>query len=202
MIFRKGVVKMKKLFSILITITLIISSFSYVYALGNDDNTVTTLTNTNGLLDVFPDEIIDMINEKINNGETVYYGKGTTNPIYLSNQSIIKSNSDECRIPDSGGGFDFDMQYGNTYYSPFTIRATTSCDMKIYRTCTIKNDPCQINLKIIDTQTNTTIFDNDLYVDVIGTTLTIPVTGGHQYYMVVTPLTNGFSHASFYVYGE
>ncbi|HIW58217.1 MAG TPA: hypothetical protein H9685_08590 [Firmicutes bacterium] len=195
---------MKKIISFFIILVITISSAVCVQAESNNDNVepkILSLSNDIDIINRFPTDMANQIIEKINSGEKVYYAEGTTTPDYLFNNTRSVPTS-IWTLPGGSVVFDFDMQYGNTYYSPWLFRATSSCTMRINRTCTYGNDTCQINLKVMDKTTNRAIFDNDLYVYLNGTVLSIPLTQSHDYYLVVTPLTQGSSHVSFLVNGQ
>ncbi len=191
---------MKKTISLLLMVALTITSMICVQA--SDFNA--KFLNVNEVEQYnFSDDVTEMIKSKIENGEKVYYGEGTTNPSYLDENVNSRAIPTEVvNLPASGAVFDYNMEYGNVYYSPFLFRATSSCTMRIHRTCTINNEPCNINLQIIDKTTDRVIFDNDLHVSVEGYTLSVPLTATHQYYLITTPLDAGESHVSLYVYGQ
>lgn len=191
---------MKKLLSLLLVFALAISMMMCVQA---SDFGAQLLSADEIEEYSFSDEVAQMIKNKIEDGGQVYYGVGTTTPSYLNENINSRAIPTEIvNLPSSGAVFDYDMEYGNVYYSPFLFKATSSCSMKIHRTCTINNDPCYINLQIVDKTTDRVVFDNDLYVNVDGYTLSVPLTATHQYYLITTPLDAGESHVSFYVYGQ
>jgi len=191
---------MKKLISLLLIAALAITSMVCAYAADSGPQVL----NPNELDQYnFSSEITEMIQTQIENGGQVYYGQGTTTPDYLNENTNSRAiPTDIVNLPSSGAVFDYDMEYGNVYYSPYLFKATASCRMKIYRTCTINNDPCYINLQLVDKTTNSVVFDEDLYVNEDGYTLSYSLIATHQYYLITTPLDPGESHVSFYVYGQ
>lgn len=191
---------MKKIISLLLIAALTVTSMVCAYA----SDFGPQLLNVNDVEQYnFSDEMTQMIKTQIENGGQVYYGQGTTTPDYLDENINSRAIPTEIvNLPSSGAVFDYDMEYGNVYYSPYLFKATSSCRMKIYRTCTVNNDPCNINLQIVDKTTDRVVFDEDLYVNEDGYTMSYSLTASHQYYLITTPLDSGESHVSFYVYGQ
>ncbi len=190
---------MKKIISLIVVLTLAVSSVLCIHAANGANILTMSAIELSGL----SDEISNMLKDKIENGETIYYGQGTTNPDYLNENVKTRGiPTDRISLPSGGGFFSFDMEYGNVYYSPYLLYAESACTMKLYRTCTVKNDPCNINLQVFDKTTDTMVFSNDLYVDETGATLSIPLSATHEYYIITAPLTAGESHVTFVVSGE
>lgn len=189
---------MKKIVSITLSFLLILSLSSFISANGN----LVALTTEDIEKSGFSQEIKDMISQKIENGEVVYRGTGTTAPDYLNKSIKTRSiSSDVIRLPSNSATFDFDMEYGNTYYSQFTFKATTNCSMNIYRNCGYNGTPCRINLQVVEVD-GATIFNENVTVNQTGTTLSIGISSGKEYYIQITPLDIGETYASFYVYGS
>ncbi len=186
---------MKKTISIFTIFAILIVSVFCVYATGNNAD-ILSINDVDSY--GFSEEITQMIKNKIQSGGTIYKGEGTTTPDYLKTRSI---SSTIVNLPGPGATFDFEMENGNTYYSPFTFKANSSCTMKIHRTASWSYEPCNINLKIKTTLGNT-VFNADLNVPSDGTTLSFPITAGEQYYLVTEPLDSGESYIAYYVYGE
>lgn len=191
---------MKKTIYLFVVIIFTLTSLVSVYA----SDLVAQLVDINEVEQYnFSDEVTDMIKTKIEDGGNVYYGEGVTDPDYLDDNVNAKAiPTDVIYLPENGTIFGNNMEYGNVYYSPFLFEATEPCKMKIHRTCTINYEPCYVNLQVVDKTTDRIIFNNDLYVNVNGYTLSVQLTETHQYYLIVTPLDEGDSYASFYVYGE
>jgi hypothetical protein len=128
---------------------------------------------------------------------------GTTSPNYLNkNIKTSRSSSQPVYLPAQGAITDYNMTYGRSYHSPYIFEATTSCTMKIQRTCTPDYSPCNINIQIIDQTTGDTILNDDFDVKVEETTFPVALTELHQYYLIVTPLDPGNSFVSLFVYGQ
>lgn len=151
----------------------------------------------------FSNETTQIIKNKILNGGSIYYGIGTTSPNYM-NENIITRGipTDIVNLPSGGAVTDYNMIYGNTYYSPYLFNATSSCTMCIQRTCTPNYNPCNINFKIVDKSTGNIVYNDNLDVKVMATTDYISLTQSHQYYFIITPLDPGSSFASLFVYAQ
>lgn len=189
---------MKKIISLIVVLALAVSSVLCIQAANGANALTVSDIEQSGL----SDEISNMLKDKIENGETIYYGEGTTNPDYLNDVKTRGIPTDVVNLSSGSSFFSFDMEHGNVYYSPYLLYAQSSNTMKLYRTCTVNNDPCNINLQIVDKTTDRVVFSNDLYVDETGATLSIPLTATHEYYIITTPLTAGESHVTFVVYAE
>ena len=190
---------MKKIVSLLVVVAITAASFC-VYAAGNN---MAKLSVEKAETYNFSADVETLIKNKLENGDEIYFGEGTTTPEYLKQTGSMRSIPTEIiTLPDDGGVFSFKMQYGNVYYSPFLFKAISSCSMKIHRAYNSDYGPCNINLQLVDKTTDTVIFDNDVYVGTGGATSTIPLTNSHQYYIIVTPLDAGRTGVNFYVYGQ
>lgn len=183
---------MKKIVSLFAIFALLISTTLCVYGDSAGSSTY-ILKSTDSVISEFSPKIANMIREKIDSGATVYYGEGTDTPVPIN--TVVN-------LPASGATIDFNMSYGNTYYSPYTFYATENCDMQIYRTCGEWHNPCNIKLTVYDETLGKEKFSKNLDVDKEGATISIYLSKGHSYSFYVDPLTAGESHVAFYVYGE
>ncbi len=196
---------MKKIISLLVVLTVVLSALGAVSFAqeSNVDAQMRVMTAEDNALNNIPDEMKERVLDLMDNGVTVYYGEGTTSPSYLNTAVLTRSiPTAVTNLPASAAVFDYDMTYGNVYYSPSLLRATQACKMKIYRTCTTGESAHMINLKVIDKTTGGTVFNNDVTVDYPGTTLSIPLTASHDYYIVTTPLTSGSTKIAYVISGE
>ena len=192
---------MKKMVSLLIALTMVfgVVSFAKNMEMGSGMRIV---TREDKAFNDMSDDVREQVMELMNQGITVYYGAGTTSPDYLNSATLARNIPTAItNLPASAALFDYDMVYGNVYYSPSLLRATQACTMKIYRTCTIDENPHSINLKVVDKTAGNTIFDNDVTVDYPGTTLSIRLEAGHDYYIITTPLATGTSKIAYVISG-
>ena len=193
---------MKKFISLFVALILVVSTVLCVHAKISSAK-METLKIDDAKISMFSSQTIDALRKKIEAGGNIYYGKGTSTPSYLSESAkTSRASSDIVYLPSGAAVIDFEMQYGNTYYSQYTFQATSTCNMLIDRTCSSNYPPCNIKLRVIDKTANVTICEGDLPVNYESTVLSVPLVAGHEYYLEVSPNTTGESFVSFVVYGR
>lgn len=190
---------MKKIISIFAAIAIVVVSVIAVNA-----NNIETIMSVNDVEQYgFNEEVTEMLKNKILSGSKIYYGEGTTEPSYLNENTKTRSiPTDIVELPAYGATINYDMTYGNVYYSPYLFRATRACAMKIYRTSSISHEACRINLQVVDKTTNSVVFNNNLQVSESGAAFSVQLTASHEYYLITTPLSSGSSHVGYVITGE
>lgn len=158
------------------------------------------LTYNDEILDRYDIGMKNLINDKIESGMQIFYGDGIT--IQPTDLKRARAFTNTINLP--GSGINYDLKFtsiGQTITSPCLFYATSNCTMKIYMSSTIKYDPSEIIIKVIDQTTGRTIYSETEYFEEVHNILPLSLTRGHSYYITATS-TQLPSNAALLVMGE
>lgn len=192
--------KIKKVIAMGLVLTTLVATMSISIFAFNNNTTTKIVSENDAVLNTYSLGMKELIKNKLESGEQVFYGEGTKAPSYLNKALNSRINDPMVEIPASGATYTFDIAKDETVYSPWLFNVTKNCNMVIYASCTSSGTPHEVKLEVVNTDSGreVVVYSRNITLGNDNTIVRVPVSP-YLHYVKMTGLTQGTNHVAVFV---